>query len=73
MYKISYANNQYILTQQNEEVIQQDFPYVIDYVRKISINNWETINEKNIKVEVDYGNNNIVLLQTTITNLYGDY
>lgn len=70
-YVISFDNIVwYSIQSQEKEVIEEDDPYVVDYVRTIEVYDWDNSSEKKVTVTVDYGERNKVSYDTTLVDLY---
>lgn len=72
-YIVSYDNvNWYKLVEWEEEVIEQDYPFSNDYIRRITITDWVDSNEKKVVVSVQYWDNEdkSIKFETIITNNY---
>ena len=76
-YIVSYSNG-YKLVPWDKIIIEQDYPYAIDYERSIEISDGDSSDEKNITARVSYKNelnleeNSFIEYTTTITNKYGE-
>ena len=69
-YIVWFNDSVYSLSSWSEEVIEQDEPYTVDYIRTISIQDGDDSNEKKVTVTVDYWEANKVSFETSIVNLY---
>lgn len=68
-YSIQFSNWDYVLTPANQQKIEENDPFVVDYIRKIIISDGEHVNSKRVTSLVEY-NGTQVSYDAVIYNLY---
>ena len=67
---VFWFNGWYTIDPKDDEIIEIDEPYVVDYQRVIEIYQWDSPDEKKVTVTVDYWERSKVSYETTLVNLY---